>query len=364
MDPSSKDLTNEGLQGVCRNVGDTQDGEVAVRVSGVTYTVTEDRLFPSRIYERDTDVLFLRLLRDRPEVAVVLAELAIGRRPTSSADARGQVRHATGTGSIDIVVRFRGGPILLIENKIDAAYSITREGHGQPQRYQRSVTAFREAGTEAFSVLLAPESYLSGSRLADLFDARIAYETLRNLVEGKDRALLDAAILQAETPYEPVANAQSGEFFAAVRQLIAGRFPDLVMKHDPNDGGVRPDASRTIYFDVPRTLRLHAGVPRPRMSLQCWDSAARSASVKIMLQDRAALADRLSVPQSLADIGGYMRPAGRSLGIVVDTTRLDTQEPFDEQADDIIEALEAALRLQGWWNENGDILLQWAQRGG
>lgn len=134
------------------------------------------------------------------------------------------------------------------------------------------------------------------------------------------------------------------------------------MKHDPNDAGVRPDASRTIYFDVPRTLRLHAGLPRPRMSLQCWDSAARSASVKIMLQDRAALSDRLSVPQSLSDIGGYVRSAGRSLGIVVDTPRLDTQRPFDEQADDIIEALEAALRLQGWWNENGDILLQWAQR--
>ncbi len=153
-------------------------------------------------------------------MALVFAELAIGRRPTSSAEVKGQVKHAVGTGSIDIVVRFRGGPVLLIENKIDAAYSITREGQGQPQRYQRSVTAFRQVGAEAFSVLLAPEKYLSGSRLADLFDARIAYEKLRNLVEGEDRALLDAAILQAEVPYEPVANVQSGEFFAAVRQLI------------------------------------------------------------------------------------------------------------------------------------------------
>jgi hypothetical protein len=326
--------------------------------------VTEDRLFPPRIYERDTDALFLRLLRDQPEVAVVLAELATGRRPTSATEVRGQVRHPASAGSIDIVVRFRSGPVLLIENKIDAAYSITREGHGQPQRYQRSVAAFREAGAEAFSVLLAPERYLAGSRLADLFDARITYEKLRNLVDDKDRAILEAAILQAETPYEPVANSYAGEFFVAVRQLIAGHFPDLVMKHDPNDGGVRPDASRTIYFDVPRTLRLHADVPRPRMSLQCWDSAARSASVKIMLSDRTALVNRLSLPQSLTDIGGYLRSAGRSLGIVVDTPRLDTQRPFDEQADDIIEGLEAALRLRGWWNENGDILLRWASLSG
>lgn len=345
----------QAFRTICGYIADMQGGEVAAG-----HTVTEDQL-PSRIYERDTDVLFLRLLRDRPEVAVVLAELATGRRPISATEVKGQVRHATGTGSIDIFVRYRGGPVLLIENKIDAAYSITREGHGQPQRYQRSVAAYREAGAEAFSVLLAPTNYLSGSRLADLFDARIAYEKLRDLVEGKDRALLEAAILQAEAPYEPVANAHAGEFFAEVRQLIAGHFPDLVMKHDPNDGGVRPDASRTIYFDVPRTLRLHAGVPRPRMSLQCWDSAARSASVKIMLSDRAAVADRLSVPQNLADIGGYLRSAGRSLGIVVDTPRLDTQGPFGEQAANIVEALEAALRLQGWWNENSDILLQWAE---
>ena len=247
----------------------------------------------------------------------------------------------------------------MIENKIDAGYSITREGHGQPQRYQRSVAAFRAAGANAYSVLLAPASYLSGSRLADLFDARIPYETLKELTEGKDRALIDGAILQAAAPYEPVANAGAGEFFAAIRQLISQRFPDLVMKHDPNDGGVRPGASRTVYFDVLRTLRLHANVPRPRMSLQCWDSTARSASVKIMLPGRAAFAGRQPVPQSLADIGGYLRPAGRSLGIVIDTARLDTQRPFAEQADDIVEALEAALRLQGWWNENGDMLRQW-----
>ena len=208
-------------------------------------------------------------------------------------------------------------------------------------------------------MLLAPASYLLGSRLADLFDARVPYENLRDVMEGKDRALLEAAILQADAPYEPVANAGAGEFFTAIRQLITRRFPDLVMKRDPNDGSVRPDASRTVYFDVPRTLRQHANVPKPRMSLQCWDSSAPSASVKIMLPRLAASATRLPVPQSLADIGGYLRPAGRSLGIVIDTPRLDTQRSFAEQANDVVEALDSALRLQGWWNDNGDILRQW-----
>ena len=177
--------------------------------------------------------------------------------------------------------------------------------------------------------------------------------------DDDDLRILDASISKAQAPYEPLPNAGAGKFFAAIRQLISQRFPDLVMKHDPNEGGVRPDASRTVYFDVPQTLRRHDGVARPRMSLQCWDSAARSASVKIMLPDRARLANCVSVPQSLVDVGGYLRSAGRSLGITVDTPRLDTQMSFPDQVDDIVEALEAAVRLQGWWNENGELLRQW-----
>lgn len=155
---------------------------------------------PRRVYERDTDAMFLRLLRSQPEFVAYLAQLVIGKRFTFKAEVKGQVRHPSGTGSIDIVVRFNNGPTLLIENKIDAAYSITRDGDGQPQRYQRSVALSRELGREAFSVLLAPKTYLSSSRLADLFDARIAYEDLRDFLEGEDRVLLNAAIRRQRRP--------------------------------------------------------------------------------------------------------------------------------------------------------------------
>jgi hypothetical protein len=161
-----------------------------IKPSGTSMSQTSQ----PRIYERDTDALFLRLLRDCPDVGATLAELTTARRPTGTFEVKGQVRHAAGTGSIDIVVRYPDGPMLLIENKIDAAYSITREGHGQPQRYRKSVAAFRSAGVDAHSVLLAPASYLASGRLADLFDGRVAYESLRKLTEGEDRGLLEAAI--------------------------------------------------------------------------------------------------------------------------------------------------------------------------
>lgn len=313
-----------------------------------------------RIYERDTDRLFIELFRNRPMVLDTLVRHAIGCPSACKAAVRGQVRHQTSSGSIDIEIDFASGPLLLIENKIDAAYSTTREGHGQPQRYQASAAHHRRNGRDVRTIILAPKRYLSSSRLAEMFDAKIPYEAFVHLLTGLELQLMRSAIIQAETPYEPVANALAGDFFSAFRSLVQERFPDLVMKHDPNADGIRPDASRTIYFDVPRTLVAHPGLVRPRMSLQCWDSSARSASVKIMLPDLASLAARQVVPQSLSDVGGYLRPAGRSLGIVIDTPRLDTQRPFAAQADDVVEALQAALRLQAWWRTNAAVLRQWS----
>ena len=63
---------------------------------------------------------------------------------------------------------------------------------------------------------------------------------------------------------------------------------------------------------------------------------------------------------ALAGTGFYIRPAGSSLGIVVDTPRLDTMRPVAEQLDGIGAALAATERLAKWWNGNGSGLAEWA----
>ena len=85
-------------------------------------------MLSNRIYERDTDALFLRVLRNSPQLTSKFAELVTGTPAKHDVELTGQMRHAKGTGSVDIVLTFRNGPVLLIENKIDAAYSITRDG--------------------------------------------------------------------------------------------------------------------------------------------------------------------------------------------------------------------------------------------
>ncbi len=240
----------------------------------------------TRIYERDTDQLFATSFAGNTEFGSRFLHLIDGDPDNGVTRISQQTRHRGGHGgSIDLELQRRDGGVLLIENKIDAAYSVTREGDAQPERYHASVDALQERGMKAASVLLAPEIYLQGSRHAHLFDHRISYESLRPALTGPDLALLDAAILQAATPYDPAPNAYSGAFFAEYEAFVSRHFPSLVMKPNPNGNGVRPTESRTIYFDVQRTLRIWSRLPRPRMSLQCRDSYAPSASVKIMLGD-------------------------------------------------------------------------------
>lgn len=312
----------------------------------------------TRIYERQTDAIFAAALSGNQDFARSFLN-AVDRRPEiliTSVRVQTPHRGEGHRGTIDLEVTRGDGSILLIENKIDAGYSVTRTGDPQPARYKASVAALRLRGKMAASVLLAPEVYLLGTRHRAAFDHHVSYETLRESLRGGDLSLVDAAIRQAATPYDPVPNLSSAAFFADYQAFAEKYFPELVIKRNPNGDGVRPTGSRTIYFDVPSTLRMWSGLPRPKMSLQCRDSAAPAASVKIMLGDWAIRAKGFPLPASLEAIGGYVRPAGRSLGLVIDTPQLETQMPFQAQVAEVEEGLEAARRLAGWWNQHGESL--------
>lgn len=103
------------------------------------------------------------------------------------------------------------------------------------------------------------------------------------LLDDDDLTVLTAAIEQAKRPYEPDPNPSTGVFFLDYRRFVRDCFPALILKPDPNANGDRPTGSRTFYFETKKTLVRYANLPNPSMSLQCWDSNAPSASVKIMV---------------------------------------------------------------------------------
>ncbi len=100
----------------------------------------------------------------------------------------------------------------------------------------------------------------------------------------------------------------------------------------------------------------------PRISLQALDSNAPSASAKLMIGGWGGLAGCAPAPDSVTAIGAYLRPAGRSLGIVIDTPRLDTQAPFEAQCEAAREGLQALERLQTRWNDTGADMARWHLR--
>lgn len=315
----------------------------------------------TRIYERQTDALFARALKNDPDFARTFLAV-VGEGTTNSIIAlstQTQHRSSEHGGSIDLEITRADGSILLIENKIDAGYSVTRAGDAQPERYRASVATLIASGVRAASVLLAPEIYLRGSRHTKAFDHQVSYESLRPALTGAELALIDAAIAQAETPYDPEPNRSSATFFAEYEEFARQHFPEVVVKHNPNGNGVRPTGSRTIYFVSKAMLRDYAGIPRPRVSVQTRDMNAPSASAKLMLGGWGTLAARAPAPDSLQALGAYLRPAGRSLGLVIDTPRLDTQAPFAPQIDAVREGLRAIDDLREWWNSFGGEMANW-----
>lgn len=239
----------------------------------------------TRIYERQTDAIFAKALADNPAFADSFLTTIDGLPENGIVALCTQTRHrgAGHRGSIDLEATRADGAILLIENKIDGGYSVTNRGDPQPERYRASVKTFRSRGQKVASVLLAPSIYLTGTRHANTFDHQVSYETLRGGLSGSDLELLDAAIAQAATPYDPVPNASSSAFHADLKAFASIHFPELAIKKNPNGSGVRPGRSNTIYFGLLRKLRKWPHLPFPRTSLQCRDLGAPSASVKIML---------------------------------------------------------------------------------
>ncbi|MGQ0583967.1 MAG: hypothetical protein ACT4O6_18675 [Reyranella sp.] len=312
-----------------------------------------------RIYERHIDeVIVQRLRSDDVFAGKILGLFGILDKDSVVSVSR-QTRHRDASGTIDVDIRCKSGRRFIIENKIDAGYSVTRHGDGQPERYLRTVSAYREAGQQVSSVLIAPRKYLQSSKSACIFEYQVEYEQIVDWLSGDHRFFVERAIAQAELPYEPLENIRTGEFFSAYRAMVMERFPILILKTEPNSKGIRPDDSRTIYFDVKKTLAFHGDLPVPRMSLQCLDQSVASASVKIMIGGWGRFCSSIPACESLKDLGAYLRPAGRSLGIVIDTPRLETQQSLAEQLDKVVEGLEAALRLQHWWEHNANVLRQW-----
>ena len=320
-------------------------------------------IFTNRlIREAEMDEVFARNLVQSPAFATRFLEASDGRHAEGPLEVSRQTRHVQHGGTIDLDIKVGDRFRLLVENKIDARESYTSAGIAQRDRYRASAAGHALAGVPTLTILLCPEIF-GGAGMGSGFDRMIHYEQLRGTLPPDDAELLERAIQQAKAPYVPVENEFNTGFFQHYEMLVANDYPALAFKAKRRDGGARPATSKTMYFDTGKTLgKLPWFTPTLRMSHQCLDETEPSASVKIMIGTWARHVDRLEAPQSLADIDGYIRRAGASLALAVDTPRLYVDRPFSDLVVDVRAGLEAAMRLARWWRGNPEVLRRWQEQ--
>ncbi|MBL0404439.1 hypothetical protein JKG68_10710 [Microvirga aerilata] len=318
------------------------------------------------VLERDVDALLIRRLRTDAGFAANLIDAVSRQAGIALACERvgidAQVRHEGTSGTIDVLLRLfteRSGETgrILIENKLDSSFT-----PGQPERYESSAAAMSRSGRPAVPVICAPADYLKRSRHVGPFKAHISYENVCDWTDGEDALLMQAAIRRFAMPYEPDPVPEVQDFHEGYWQLVRELAPELIVKPNPNTGGERPEASRTVYFVTKKTLPGYDFLPTLRFSHQCWDASAPSASVKIMFDGWAAYEPLLQrrAREALGHTGLYLRRAGRSLGLVHDTPRLDNKRPVNTQLDAVASGIRAASKLRAWMFANEPTLREWA----
>lgn len=318
-----------------------------------------------KVLEKDIDkILIGRFSSDKKfcEKFLTLIPQFAGKNIFDSLTVKGQAPHCGATGTIDIFLNIFNAQkqnifVLLLENKLDSSFT-----PNQPERYAASATALSKGSRPALAVLCAPQNYIERSKHTKPFNVLISYECISDLLDGDDRVLILDAIRRFEMPYEPDPVPQVMEFFRGYEQLAATHFPELVIKKNPNTKGERPEASRTIYFVTARTLPRYDFLPTLRFSHQCWDSNAPSPSVKVMFADwgNCETALRKFAADDLANTPFYLRKAGRSLGLVHDTPRLNNMKPVGVQDNAVLEGLRAASKIRAWMFANETVLKKWA----
>ena len=83
-------------------------------------------------------------------------------------------------GETDVLVKLQDGTVLLVENKLTAGFQPE-----QAARYQARARYHRERGSDALTVLIAPEAYLSGVA-RDAWDRTCSYSEIADCMAAGD----------------------------------------------------------------------------------------------------------------------------------------------------------------------------------
>ena len=297
------------------------------------------------VAERDIDLLLLEEFAANADFALWFAQecgmASLKRRPVLSVSR--SVTRSSGESDLEVALLGEDGSVqyLLIENKIAARFQPR-----QADRYrERGDSYVRTGECSGFTtVLIAPASYLGFDREQFGFDYCVTYETV--LIWFAERAKSDArmaakqavlsrAIQKSKLGYIPIEDHPVTEFWHSYWELTQEIAPELQMPNPEQ----KPSGAGFIYFhpvELPKQVTLVHKLPYGNVDLQF---SGMGNQLAVLLQ---RVRDYLEPDMTV-------RPANKSGAVRLKVPVLDTTEAFGPQRDDLLEGIEAALRLLRWY---------------
>ena len=293
------------------------------------------------VSERDVDLLILEEMSvNRTFIEAFLAEVDVGDLK------QWKVFHSvtdSALGETDLLVKLmlEGGisRAVMIENKIDAIAQPE-----QANRYKlRGEAGIENGDWSSFSTcVMAPERYLQGTGDVSLYDHRVSYEKIIEIlqvVDGieEDRRryrieTLKLAIEQQRRGYTAKMDERVTEFWQSYHRLALQEFPELNMPTPKN----KPGGAGFIIFK-PRPIEgtklvLRHKFPYGKIDIQTtWPSSE-------LVEREADLDGQLDTDVSIVK-------TGKSCSISVSIPQMDSQIPFEDQEETARLAMQQATRL-------------------
>ena len=289
------------------------------------------------VAERDVDLLLLEEINVNPEFSAWFLSKSCPESHNSECVGAWHSVSDPELGESDLIILYKNGLAILVENKIDAPAQ-PRQG----SRYQeRGKKGIEEGNWKSFrTCMIAPKSYLLRSSGSQNYDSSISYEEIEEWISsnvtpvrrGHHKGLMfKEAIDQNRRGYTPETDQMVTQFWQDYWHFCDKHFPELEMSKPGN----KPAGSDWPVF---KPSFLIAKIPKTRIVHKLAEGF-----VDLELPQSAELS--VDIQERLSGLKANVVQTGKSISIRIFSQPVDRASSFDQQKDKISSCLEAAVRL-------------------
>lgn len=297
-----------------------------------------------KVYERDIDLILIEELHSSLGFREWFGrQLGLDSDDTKELiDIRHSVTDFTGESDIELGLCGEDGVrrLVLVENKIDAEFQ-----DDQLDRYHdRGRERVKGDWTQYLTCLIAPERYLSTTRVIDTVDSVISYESIRGWFSEEEssraqfkKAMFDQAIEKERRRTDSEVDEEVTQLHHQYWELVDKRYPQLGLD---KPSGVAP-TNHWIRFDppsLPADMALYHKMRQGKVDLEFKGMANREGEFRRSFEP-------------LLQHEMQIESAKSSLFVQIKVPSFTDDDIPEVREDGIQVGMDAANRLLEWYND-------------